>query len=284
MNDKKHFDGNDVSENLIGLPHEIEELKTTLSELIYEKDNMITYLVPFLEARYFTLVGTHQLEMMQLEIEYIRLKKKVEQIVDILRSGHQPDVDKINRKIELNLKDWQDNLKLHISKLKKADVVLERLPRPVDKGEIDNLYLYLIRRLHPDVNYQQSDVENSLWIRSYEAYTEFNSVKLKLLLLELHNLPANIVPANIAPVEVVEQMKVITFLKRAIAMQRELIGEIANHFPLTLRGKLYDVTWVDAEKKRITAQADEYYNLISNLITHISNLMPLIEHGKLNLN
>jgi hypothetical protein len=136
---------------------------------------------PVVLGRYAAAFGDRLKALHSLEIEAARLKREIELVQAAFNSGLELDYGKIHESLDAEFADWQAKLDAEALDLAKHRGVLDDLLDPAAVREMRNLYRTLARRLHPDLNPDQSTTEAELWHRVNFAYDLRDLEELKAL-------------------------------------------------------------------------------------------------------
>lgn len=114
-------------------------------------------------GRYAEAFGERMTRLHELEIEAARLKREIELIQANLNAGREIDFDGIQDTLEAEFAEWQSKLEDEAREMEKQRAVLDHLLDPETSRELRRLYRVLVRRLHPDLNPDQSEASVELW-------------------------------------------------------------------------------------------------------------------------
>jgi hypothetical protein len=132
-------------------------------------------------GRYAVAFGDRLKTLHALEIDAARLKREIELVQAAFNSGRELDYGRIQETLEAEFAEWQARLDAEALELAKQRGVLDDLLDPAAARELRNLYRTLARRLHPDLNPDQSAADAELWHRVNIAYDLRDLDELKAL-------------------------------------------------------------------------------------------------------
>jgi hypothetical protein len=214
------------------LIQEIEFLKESITILFMEKDELQNSTKTVLMAIYYSEIGIYELRAFELQTETLRLKRMIELFQSAINQNKSVNLEEVETQLETELNEWKEKIDSLKKNLEVSNKVLNNLVS-INK-EISNLYRKLSKKLHPDLNKNQNQQMESLWIRVQFAYKNADLKELELLhsLLETSNFKE-------LKNEPFESLKTIKegFEKKFKEIQLS-IEEIESQFPFTIRGSL----------------------------------------------
>lgn len=168
-----HPEWNDLSLQRDAFQQQIAAVLTDLHALDDSREVVI--------ARYAAAFGERLKALHGLEIEAARLKREIEMVQAALNSGTEVDYGKLQETLEAEFAEWQAKLDAEALELAKHRATLDNLLDPATARELRSLYRTLVRRLHPDLNPEQSASSAELWHRVNTAYDLRDLDELKAL-------------------------------------------------------------------------------------------------------
>ena len=161
----------------------LESLKTELAGLIAERDKLENTVSKNLEAIYATKIGINEYKLFESECEIARLKRKIELFQAKLNHGEKPDILEIESKLDEEYKKWEKEMSKMLKDIENSRKRLGSLMSDKDSKELQSNYRFLVKKLHPDVNLEQTERTKLLWNRTMEAYARNDLEELKAIKL-----------------------------------------------------------------------------------------------------
>lgn len=181
----------DVSPEFARLSEECELLKEELAALFAEWEHTVRTVIPNLEADYVVKLGALQHQLLQLQIDIQRTKREIDIIQAALNRGETVDDQMIQQQLENEFEGWKAKLDGQLKEITDAELRLSSLMSPEDSVELRKLYRVLAKKLHPDVNPDQSQESQNLWIQVQSAYEMGDLKQLQALHILAEDIPDN---------------------------------------------------------------------------------------------
>lgn len=243
--------------------YEIENLKNKVSALKEELSNSIEYyeclvntICPNIQATYISTIGKYKLERLKIELQVRRLKRKIDLIRSFINRGEQPDFTLIENTIAEEYKSWEAEVKEFSLEFENSIYRLDNLLSIEDSNEVKRLYRAIAKKLHPDINPDQTLKMQLLWYRAYEAYQKNDIEELKNILLLIEDEVE--LPENDAIVELTNK---INNLSNAIADYDAMIKGKIESYPFILKTILDDPAKTENEINLEKVQIEQLHKL-----------------------
>lgn len=132
---------------------EVERLTEKLTDLIQERDYLLYQENPRIKARYISVIGRIQLEVFNIEIEVLRLKRVIEIYQMLINKQQEIDETKIEEIIEKEYEEYTYRIIDLQEELNTAEFINNQKPmNEKDSKEFKTIYRELIKKLHPDLD------------------------------------------------------------------------------------------------------------------------------------
>jgi Skp family chaperone for outer membrane proteins len=251
------------------LRRDCEILVAQLATLFTEHEVLTTTILPNILADYQMKLGAPELEKFTLQVEVRRLKKKIALMQEALNHGSQPEIAKIEERLETLFKEWQEQLHMQEQKLEEAQARLKNLGTEEFSAEIRTLYRELVRRLHPDITHRDNEREAMLLQRAMAAYRLSDVEELRALKLLLDSSGA--VELSTQTDELLRQKEL---LQNRIETMLLKISEIKNGDVFNLAEKLESPEWLAGKRAELHTAIHEMELLKTNLLKIIHEMNP----------
>lgn len=223
---------------------EYERLKSQLTNLIFEHDNLVNQICPSIERNYVMQFGFLEYTLYKKEYEVDKLKMKLRLIQKEINNQNEVNIEEIDKIIKVKFADFEKKLTQSMDELneKMAERNSTVLLSEEDSKKLRKLYKQLIIKLHPDLNQSQTDFEKNLFLQATKAFKKGNLAGLETISLVMPNVENY-------PEDELEKIKSL------IESFRQKIEDIKEDYPYNKKELLSD------KQKTI-----EYVNLLNELI------------------
>lgn len=160
---------------------EIQSLQSELSHALAELDQLQTKTRPYLLALYHEKLGQAELACLREQCKTEWLRRYMEHVQAARNKGMTPLVEHIEAALQQELENYWAELRDTASKIEAAHRFMGSLMKPAESREFRQLYLRLVKRLHPDINPGLGDRERLFWRRVQEAYSAGDIEELRSL-------------------------------------------------------------------------------------------------------
>lgn len=235
------------------LQNQYDLLKTEYIKLLNDKDVLLNWGKPQLEALYNTRIGYLQIERLQSQLRVKSLKRKLELLRSLINQNKHVDILGIEMQVAEELANAEYIIMQEVVKLENSKNLLSNLTSPEHSAELRKLYRQFAKQLHPDLNQDLSDEQINLWLIVKDAYKNGDVEKLKALKLvyedELTKIESKI--DDYSEEEITLKIEV---LKEGIKVLSEQVLEIKKEFPFTFESQIKDDEWVLKEQEKLIAE------------------------------
>lgn len=239
---------------------QLDLLKEEYIKLLNDKDVMLNWGKPQLEALYSTRIGIWLVQRLQIQLRIRALKTKLEKIRSSINQDKPVDITAIEMDVAAGLAEAEAKIMLESGKIEKARELLKHLDTPERSGDIRKLYRELAKQLHPDVNNALTQEQINLWQLVKEAYENGDLEKLKALRLVYEKELSDTVEAVDKLSQDVLTLR-LQVLKEGIKVLQEELLQIRSQFPFTIEQQIKDEDWVAEETAKLKEElkiANEY--------------------------
>ena len=135
------------------MQEELERLRTSLSMIIMERDELVHVICRNLETDYMMKLGDLEYRVYQAMCAYMRVKRKSELMQTFINRGRQVDMFAIEEQLDLEFMSYMTELEGKMQKMNEAiEYQRGRLLSESENKELKRLYRKIVKRLHPDLN------------------------------------------------------------------------------------------------------------------------------------
>jgi hypothetical protein len=246
----------------------LEELREEYAEHFSHHKEMVESELVILNSLYLQKLGHLQLELLQKQTESARLKMKMQQIQAAINRDEKPDLNAIDAMINRRLEEYHQEIAMQAASLDASKQVLSNLVSEEDTEKLKEIFRVLCKRLHPDLNPNQSYEEKDLFIKVKAAYDLNALQELQMILLYLDDQATE----KLNLVSMPEKQQRIEHLERSIGALHEKIESLEQSFPFNHKHLIMDDEWIRVRQEEIRSHIavfeeniEKFNNIISLL-------------------
>ncbi len=252
------------------LKESVERMKTELSMLLLERDELQFVICKNIETTYYLKLGAIEHKAYEAQCAALRLKRKIELIQARINRQEKVIISLIEQILDEEFADYQKKLNEQIEKMNEA---LERSKCKVlseeENKELKKLYRNIVKNLHPDVNPNVSEAQIRLLDNAVSAYKNGDLAALRIIEVMVidQKLPEQTQDAMSMLVEENER------LESMLATIREHISEIKSRYPYTVKDIVEDPQKEQERREEIESILHQYEELIDIYKAKLSEML-----------
>lgn len=247
------------------LTRKLEFLHLEFLDLFTRHKDMVENDSVILTSLYLDKLGRFQLELLEKQTEASRLKMKMNLIQAAINRNEKPDLKAIEHEINVRLQNYYAQIQAQSAALDEAKKVLSHLISEEETQKLREIFRVLCKRLHPDLNPNQTEDEKDLFIKVKAAYDlqRLSDLQNILLYLEDSNKEKLIL---ISSDEKVERIK---HLENQISSLKFKIDQLKQSFPFSIEELILDEDYIAQKQEELRIQiktSEEEIVKYSNII------------------
>lgn len=248
------------------LKSEVEKMRTELSMLLLERDELQFVICKNIETEYMLKLGSIEYKAYEAQCAALRLKRKIELIQAKKNRQEKVIISTIEQTLDNEFAEYQKNLDEQIDKMNDA---LERSKAEVlsdeDNKELKKLYRKIVKALHPDI----SEAQAQLFDNAVSAYKNGDLGTLRIINEMVGSNPLSEQNKD-ARARLAEERERLQGLLRSI---RESIDNIKSAYPYTMKDILEDTEKTEQKKQELESILEQYNDLISIYKARIEEML-----------
>lgn len=254
-----------MTDNIILFPNfrklkgEVDKLRTELSILVLERDELRLVICKNIEMAYMLELGSLEYKVFEAQCAFMRLKRKAELIQAKKNKQEKIVISQIEYTLDVEFEEYQRKLDEQIDEMNQA---IERSSFNVlsteEAVELKKLYRRVIKILHPDLNPSITQAQLELFNKAVNAYDagDLNTLRIIDEMISEPILSDNYIDEMTRLAD--EKERLIGLLKTV----KESIENIKNEFPYTVKELLNDPTKIAERKIELKSIIHQYKELI----------------------
>ena len=171
-----------IHEEYVRLKEQQKDALERLSRLICVYDDMLLQQKPHLEALYAESFGALEQACYASYVQEAALRRKIDLVRIYLNRDTEPDFEAVEERLRVEFQKYEEELKRMEAEHQTALLTLSaRALSEKDTKRLKQLYRFLAKKLHPDLNSEQTEKVKGLWQRAMDAYRMGDLTKLEIL-------------------------------------------------------------------------------------------------------
>ena len=215
---------------------------------------------PNIEKEYVLNFGLLEFKLYKKDLELSKLKRKLQLIQIERNNGQSIDINKINKKVEEEFKEYNENLKKHLDELEEAKNNPGIYLSKEDSAKIKRLYKKCVFKLHPDLNKNITEHEKNIFIKMTEAFKNGDLNTLEVLYYQMSD-------------DEIDSTLDIEKLNELIDEMKEKVNAIKNSYPYNKKELLTDLNRKFEYKKDLNNLINDYDIKINEYNEKINKLI-----------
>lgn len=252
------------------------ELKDRLNKLnqeyilVFEKrEDLLKKHRSALEAIYLSYFGGLIYKKFELELQYRKLKAKINKMIAAINCGQKVEIDKIENELTKELENFYKEINDFKKKLKESkDYITSPIVTDEELKEIKLIFRTLAKKLHPDIVGDLDEIDQNLWYQVLEAYE--NNDLLSLIVLN------DTIDNNIKKDDKVDYNNLenrINRIEKEIEIIKQDINNAKKEFPFNIEDKMNDPKFVEDKKKQLVQEINTLRSTIEKLNNNVNELL-----------
>lgn len=252
------------------LKNEVENMRTKLSMLLLERDELQFVICKNIEMEYMMKLGSIEYKAYEAQCVTLRLKRKIELIQTKKNRQEKVIFSEIEEVLDSEFAEYQKQLDEQINKMNEA---LKRSKAEIltdeESKELKKLYRKIVRALHPDIHPDVSKAQFHLFDNAVQAYKngDLNTLRIIEEMIGNDSLPQQY---DEALTQLTEEKNRLQNLLKVI---KDSIEKIKSEYPYTMKEIIEDKGKTEIKKQELESILSQYNELISIYQTKIEEMM-----------
>jgi phage host-nuclease inhibitor protein Gam len=188
--------------------------------------------------------------LFEKQTEAARLKMKMNLIQAAINRNEQPDLKAIEQEIHVRFQNYYAHIQAQSAALDEAKKVLSHLISEEETQKLKEIFRVLCKRLHPDLNPNQTEEEKELFIKVKAAYDLHRLGELQDILLYLDDSNKE----KLLLISSIEKAERIKHLENQIISLKSKIDQLKQNFPFSIEELILDEDYIVRKKEELRIQ------------------------------
>lgn len=247
-----------LSQEFDELKKEIEKLRTELSMLLLERDELQFVICENIEMKYMLKLGDLEYKTHEAQCTVLRLKRKIELIQAKKNRQEKINISEIEKILDKEFEEYKDQLDEQIHKINEAIKRSKgKLLTDEESKELKQIYRKIVKVLHPDMNPKVSKEQLQLFVNAVAAYKDGDLDTLRFINEIIGDNKSY--DMNNATYNLVEKKE---HLQKAIKSVQMSIENIKSEFPYTMKDIVNDEELIKQNRQKLEDTLNQYNELI----------------------
>lgn len=247
----------------VTLKQDVEKLRTEISMLLLERDELRLVICKNIETAYMLALGSSEYKAFELQCKVLRLRRKIDLIQAKKNRQEKIVLSAIEETLDEEFAEYQRQLDEQINKMNKALDHSKGTPLTEEETkEIKKIYRNIVKALHPDLHPEVTPAQVQLFQNAVEAYEHGDLNSLRIISTMVAE-PLVVEPSESALTVLAKEKD---RLSKTLELIREQIAEIKSEFPYTMRELVESPEKIAEKKEEIEetlAELKEAYDFYS---------------------
>lgn len=247
----------------VTLKQDVEKLRTEISMLLLERDELRLVICKNIETAYMLALGSSEYKAFELQCKVLRLRRKIDLIQAKKNRQEKIVLSAIEETLDEEFAEYQRQLDEQINKMNKALDHSKGTPLTEEETkEIKKIYRNIVKALHPDLHPEVTPAQVQLFQNAVEAYEHGDLNSLRIISTMVAE-PLVVEPSESALTVLAKEKE---RLSKTLELIREQIAEIKSEFPYTMRELVESPEKIAEKKEEIEetlAELKEAYDFYS---------------------
>lgn len=252
------------------LKDDVERLRTELSMLMLERDELRFVICKNIETEYMLKLGSLEYKAYEAQCAVLRLKRKIELIQARKNRQEVINLTVIDKTLDEEFLEYEKKLNEQVEKMNEA---LEHSKGEYlseeDNKELKKLYRKIVKVLHPDINPEVTEAQIKMLDNAMNAYKNGDLKSLRIIdeMVGDHKLPEKHQDALTQLKEEKER------LDKMVATIQESITKIKSDYPYNVKDILEDEKKVEQKKTELEELLKQYKELAETYNARIKEML-----------
>lgn len=252
------------------LKAEVEKLKTELSMLLLERDELRLVVCKNIETAYILALGSLEYKAYEWHCKILRIKRKIDLIQAKINRQENIILSVIEDQLDEEFAEFQKRLDEQIQKMNEAlEHSKGKLLTDEEMKELKKLYRSIVKALHPDLHPDITPAQIQLFQNAVKAYECGDLESLRIISEMVVDSDLSEQNEN-AIAELVKEKERLAKSLQAINNQ---IEKIKDEYPYTMKELVQDPEQIAEKKAELEELIKELKEIFELYSAHLERLL-----------
>ncbi len=262
--------------HITSLQNRADTLRADLAALMEAIARLEEHDRSILTARYLAALGDLEYRLMELQVEALALRRRIEMAQARLNRGERltaSDLADIENEVAAELLAWRNTLQQKELDIAVAGQVLDSLMviPAAEVQRVKSAYRKLARLLHPDASPENAALFDMHWANVQQAYLTMDADLLEAILHVVEHAAGKIAVTDTA--ETVERLQVL------VAEQAQRLAQLRANPPFCYAALLDNADWVAGKRAELERAIIQEAERLAALVSRYAEIKSGMEKG-----
>lgn len=252
------------------LKADVDRLRTELSMLVLERDELLYQECKNIEMAYMLSVGGLEYKAYEVECAILRLKRKLELIQAKKNRQEKIVLSQIEAILDSEFAEYQARLNELIDKMNAAlERSRGRILSDEESRELKKMYRAIVKALHPDLHPDLGQAKIQMFNNAVKAYElgDLSGLRIIDAMVSEPDVPAE---RSEGLAILVKEKERLTKLLQNI---KDKIAEIKSAYPYTMKALVQSPEEIDARKAELEERIKQLNEVLSAYTNSIAEML-----------
>jgi len=238
------------------LSEKLKKLRTEISMLILERDDLLLQTCPNIEAAYLLKIGGLEYSVYSAQCDYLRQKRRFELIAARYNRGEKAVLSEIEAQLDAEFEEYRQKLNDRLDEMSAAALRSQNAALSgADAKKLKSFYRRIAKCLHPDLHPDITEHELRLFFAAKEAYANGDLSTLSAIAEAAEGIIPALPPEEDSLQELSRQKD---HLREVLEQLKKDISQIKSRYPYTLMALLDDEVKLNEYRAELEKSLKEY--------------------------
>lgn len=259
------------------LKTEIKRLAGDISALFEERDELIFHICKNIEADYMLKIGSFEYKAYELQVQILRIKRKIELIQAKINRGEIVFLPEIELQLEKEYAQYRKSLEEMMQQIEGALSRNKGNYLSAEKvSELKKIYRSIVKKLHPDLHPDITDSQKELFVKAISAYENGDLDSLRTIDLLISEADFQSIDKSCGIDELKKKRDSLASVANGISAQ---IEKIKTSFPYNQKEFLANPRKVENKQEELREMTESYKKILADYEEKLAQMLGGVQNG-----